>query len=182
MESGQANWHDGRRRTALVFGRFQPFHLGHQVLLLDTVTQYDFTRILVSDLPTFRIGTKRTSKADNPFTYSEREEMIKDTMRDMGISGSRFDVEPFSKAVLNLLASRKIPESDIYTVVEHGKLTYVMVGILKAARRDTESAKERQQKIDITGSEVRILMNANGEWEPLVPKATANVARSRLLA
>lgn len=54
---------------ALFIGRFQPFHLGHLEVVKNGLDQFDFIYI--------GIGSSQESNTnDNPFSYSERKEMI----------------------------------------------------------------------------------------------------------
>jgi bifunctional NMN adenylyltransferase/nudix hydrolase len=54
---------------AVVIGRFQPFHLGHDALITEAFRQADNVLVLIGSA--FQARDPR-----NPFTYEEREEMI----------------------------------------------------------------------------------------------------------
>ena len=66
-------------------GRFQPFHQGHLHLLLKALTDVDVLKI--------GIGSMQYSKtSENPFTFPEREEMIRRTLNANNIPPERYQI------------------------------------------------------------------------------------------
>lgn len=60
---------------ALIIGRFQPFHLGHEFLIQKALKE--------NDSVTIAIGSSQESRTKkNPFTYEERKQMIKSCFKD----------------------------------------------------------------------------------------------------
>lgn len=70
-------------KIALYTGRFQPFHNGHRKVVEMLVETFDLTKIA--------LGEKR---AGDILSYSEREEMIRDTFQDYKIELYRIEDLP----------------------------------------------------------------------------------------
>lgn len=67
---------------ALFIGRFQPFHVGHLLLLQQLSNQYD--EIIIG------IGSSQYhDTADNPFSFEERYQMISQSLTAVGINRYR---------------------------------------------------------------------------------------------
>jgi nicotinamide-nucleotide adenylyltransferase len=72
---------------ALFIGRFQPFHLGHLLLLERLSTQYE--EIIIG------IGSSQyQNTSDNPFSESERQQMITQSLHAVGIHKFRIVAIP----------------------------------------------------------------------------------------
>jgi nicotinamide-nucleotide adenylyltransferase len=72
---------------ALFIGRFQPFHLGHLLLLERLSTQYE--EIIIG------IGSSQyQNTSDNPFSESERKQMITQSLNAVGIHKFRIVAIP----------------------------------------------------------------------------------------
>jgi len=72
---------------ALFIGRFQPFHLGHLLLLERLSKQYE--EIVIG------IGSSQYQNTyDNPFSESERKQMITQSLRAVGIHKFRIVAIP----------------------------------------------------------------------------------------
>lgn len=69
-----------RVKRALIFGRFQPFHMGHISIAEWSLNQRGFNELV------FLVGMASENYTPrNPFTAGERIEMIRLSMRDRGI-------------------------------------------------------------------------------------------------
>lgn len=78
-----------KRVNLLFIGRFQPFHLGH----LDIIKKYFSKGFFIK----IGIGSSlKSNQKENPFTFEEREKMIKLILKKEGIKGySIFSVPDF---------------------------------------------------------------------------------------
>ena len=74
-------------KLAILIGRFQPFHLGHLANFNKAYEVADNVLILVGS--SFQ---PRTIK--NPFTYEDREHMIRSTLADSSFSSTRYSISP----------------------------------------------------------------------------------------
>lgn len=74
---------------AVIIGRFQPFHNGHQHLIQEALTHAEEVLILVG-------SANKSVNIKNPFTFQERKEMIKSTFQSMRVS-----VEPLADFTYN---------------------------------------------------------------------------------
>jgi bifunctional NMN adenylyltransferase/nudix hydrolase len=75
-------------KLAVLIGRFQPFHRGHEQVMLDALSNAD--RLLVM------VGSSNLSRTTrNPFSYEERESMIMQAMCDKGVEG-QVEIIPLS--------------------------------------------------------------------------------------
>ena len=70
------------KRRALVFGRFQPFHYGHLMVINWALSLFDEIVILVG-------MADESHTLQNPFTAGERIWMIREALRDEGIDLTR---------------------------------------------------------------------------------------------
>ena len=121
MTTDNSNW---RRPTALIIGRFQPFHEGHKALVLEAIRRVK--RVC--------IGVRSTEGIDdkNPYSFSEVRKQIEAMMpkhlaqieiiqipnithvfygRDVGYAIERIDLSPELQAIsatkIRALAQRK---------------------------------------------------------------------------
>lgn len=90
--------------TAVFIGRFQPFHLGHQSVVVNSLysnTTIDKLVILVG-------STNKHRSVKNPFTFEQRRDMILHSLQDLASSHplfcdilSKVVIEPISDYVYN---------------------------------------------------------------------------------
>lgn len=64
---------DWTKPTALMVGRFQPWHAGHRALFEEALRRYGQVAILLRDVPI---------DSNNPLSLVEREERIRDDLKD----------------------------------------------------------------------------------------------------
>jgi len=60
-------------KTALVVGRFQPFHKGHLHLIKEALKHAD--KLVIG------IGSSNIKNQDNPFSFEERKEMVEEVLQ-----------------------------------------------------------------------------------------------------
>ncbi|MEM2787642.1 MAG: adenylyltransferase/cytidyltransferase family protein, partial [Archaeoglobaceae archaeon] len=69
-------------KRALIFGRFQPFHLGHLNVIRWALERFDELVLLVG-------MADESHTLRNPFTAGERITMIRESLKEEGISLDR---------------------------------------------------------------------------------------------
>ncbi len=151
-------------RRALFVGRFQPFHRGHLYLLKRILE--DFHEVIVG------VGSSQFShQPENPFTFSERYEMIRLTLEEEGIEDWHIiaipDVGVHSQWVSHVLSL--VPSFE--AVFSHDPLTRRLfqeagIKVLDKPLLDKES---------FSGTEIRRRMLRGGKWKELVPDPVANL-------
>lgn len=149
-------------KRALFIGRFQPFHDGHLGAVLDILKQFD--QVIIA------IGSPQESYSSrNPFTCSERFEMIHRTMAstellDRTIITIAPDIK--SNAVWANYIKTILPEFDV--VFTNNQLVYALFAV--AGIRVEGMIIEDQRHI--TGTFIREnITSQKHEWEHMVPWA-----------
>ena len=148
--------------TALIIGRFQPFHLGHLLLIEEAAKEAE--HILIG------IGSSQVSrKKDNPFTAEERKAMIIASVKDMPrkIKVSVYDVPDIGNNDLWVAHVENIvPKYDV--VYTNGELERALFA--KAGYRVHATGLFNRDKY--SGTEIRRRIRSGEEWKQLVPKGT----------
>ena len=149
-------------KRGLYLGRFQPFHNGH----LDAVK----IGIENSDELVIMIGSAQHSFTKyNPFTCTERFEMIERALKYEGISGDRYHIIPIKDINNNALW---VPEVE---------LNSPKFEIVFAGNDLTKSlfAHKGYQIYDLVhqgmGTKIRDMIANDGDWKNEVPKGTLEV-------
>jgi nicotinamide-nucleotide adenylyltransferase len=150
--------------NGFLIGRFQPFHFGH----LEAVN------FALSNVEQLYIGIGSSNKSHqprNPFTAEERNQMIMSSLDE------------------NIL--KKVSIYDIPDVDDHSKWTQSIDKIIPKydiifSNDDfTQSLYEKNDKkiipvvlksrADLSGTNIRRLIQNDGNWKDLVPDGTKNV-------
>ncbi len=151
-----------RKKVALLIGRFQPFHKGHLHAVKYILDRHDFLYIGVGSA--LDSHTKR-----NPFTFSERLEMIRLALSEAGIPQDKYYVIPIPDSRYHSswvsIVKMLVPEFDI--VYSNDPLTRIL---MKENGYEVEHIPYFQREV-YTGEEFRNRVVANGEWRELVPNA-----------
>ncbi len=181
MDSNYQNdTHSETKVVGVVFGRFQPFHLSHMAALKRCSEKVDEMIVLVSDLPLLRYGhsPKMLSRAENPFDYKDRKEMIERALVDeAGIMEDKFSVHPFLKYLFDM--HRRDADQNIYIIADHGKLSKYLKAAFRSKGRKA-STYGNGAETGVHATEIRALIRAGREWEGLVPKSTADVVHTKI--
>lgn len=153
--------------AAFYIGRFQPFHKGH----LDAIEQIlkRHSRVIIG------IGSSQYSfEPLNPFPAELREEMIKKSLKDAGISGHDYtvvhipDINDDKKWVKHIRTL--CPE---FSVVYSG--TAKVKSLFLADGR--HEIVEPKFNIDVSGTMVRKKMEKGEDWEKLVPEPVPKIIK-----
>ena len=160
-----------------VHGRFQPFHNEHLEYVLAAkkrcgflwigITKHDITS---ADLNL--LGAHRELPQNNPLTFFERVEMIREALLDAQVSPGEFSFTPFPiemPAHLPNFLPNVIP--CFTTICEEWNRRKIKV--LMDLGYSVEVLWERESKA-ITGSIIRgHLVEGSSDWRSMVPPATA---------
>ena len=148
----------------LFVGRFQPFHLGHFLVIQGMVKMCRKVVIV--------IGSSQEQRTKlNPFTFEERREMIQRALQaediipvyDVEIMGIP-DVEGDEKWVEDILAKAGDVEK-VWTGTPWTKECFEKKGI---------AVQDIKEVPGISATEIRKHMKEGGDWKPMVPKDVAN--------
>lgn len=164
-------------------GKFQPFHSDHlrYVLKACEVGEHVIVGITNPD-PTYirreEADLRRSTLEANPFTYYERYLMVKESLRDLRIQPSRYDIVPFP---LNIPSSwfYYIPPEAIFLTTLYDEDEWLKTRNQKLVDGGfhTEVLWSKPKKT-VVGKEVRRRIRSGLEWESLVPSGTARVIKS----
>jgi len=149
--------------TALIIGRFQPFHLGHHMLAQEASKEAD--SILIG------VGSSQESHTrHNPFTAEERRQMILLSVKDISGKVSVFDVPDIGNNERWVEHVEKIvPKFDV--VYTNGELERSLFA--KAGYRVHATGLFNREKY--SGTEIRRRILAGERWMHLVPDGTQAV-------
>ncbi len=155
--------------TALVVGRFQPFHHGHLKVMVEVLENVG--HIIIG------IGSAQYSgSVDNPFSYEERKTMIEKSMKMESIDASRYSIHPiddihdYPKWVAHV--KKAIPHFDlVYTRSDLTKRLFTEAGM--EIREPSLYDRERY-----SGTGIRRRMIHGEKWRELVPTGTGQVIDS----
>jgi len=149
---------------ALYIGRFQPYHLGHHVVLKEMASEADEVIICIG-------SAQRSHELDNPFTAGERYLMISKSLRDEGIFN--FYIVPVLDVNRNAIwvshVESLIPPVDV--VFTNNPL----IERLFKERGYKVRAPLLFNRKEYSGSEIRRRILKNENWVSLVPQAVVDV-------
>ena len=147
-------------------GRFQPYHLGHHVVIKQIASEADEVIICIG-------SAQRSHELDNPFTAGERYLMISKSLREEGISN--FYIVPILDVNWNAVwvshVESLIPPVDV--VFTNNPL---IERLFKERGYEVRIPLLFNRK-EYSGSEIRRRMLNNENWGVLVPKAVVEVVK-----
>lgn len=151
--------------TALIVGRFQPFHLGHLKNVEYVLDRVDEVIIVIG-------SSQKSYTQDNPFTAEERTEMIRNSVGDI----NRCTIVPVSDIHDNERWIKHVvvltPKFDVvYTNSQLEKELFEKAGF----RVNEVPFFEKE---DYSATNIRGNIRNGREWEHLVPKGTSDVVRN----
>ncbi|MCS7121555.1 MAG: nicotinamide-nucleotide adenylyltransferase [Archaeoglobaceae archaeon] len=155
-------------KRALIFGRFQPFHLGHLYVIKWALERFDELVLLVG-------MADESHTLRNPFTAGERIWMIREGLKEAGIDLSR-------------IITATVPTMSVY--VGHALYIINLVPQVKAIiTRNPVIAKVFEDaglevvippefdRSKFRGTHIRKLMLEDGSWEELVPRSVERIVK-----
>lgn len=143
----------------LFIGRFQPFHNGHLSVVKKALQEVD--QLIIG------IGSAEDNfLPENPFTCSERYQMIENTLLAEGITADKFSIFPARNIHNYALWVDHVqllipPFSRVYTGSQIVKQLFQHHGNYDIADVDKE--------LPINATKIRDLMKSGGDWQSLVP-------------
>lgn len=149
-------------RRGIYVGRFQPFHMGHLLVIKYILKHVDELVIVIG-------SAQYSHRIDDPFTTGERLTMIHKALREANIAVERCWIVPVRDVNVHMLWVAEVvgytPKFDV--VYANEPLTRRLfseagfkVNSIPYQKRDVYSA-----------SEIRKRMLANKDWESLVPES-----------
>ncbi len=162
--------------TGVVHGRFQILHLKHMEYMLAAkmrcrMMYVGITHPDISAYPASSpIDTHGTTKRDNPLTYLERYEMIRDALLDFGVKRDEFEIVPFPVSHPEMIREY-VPEGAVHYMSLYSEWDEERNRILQAQGFKVEILwkKDREQK-EITGTLLRDRIARDEDWQQYMPK------------
>jgi nicotinamide-nucleotide adenylyltransferase len=168
-----------RVRLGMVHGRFQPFHNGHLAYLLGAAAASDEVYVGITNPDPARVlpdplDLLRHLPESNPFTYAERQLMVKAAAQDAGLDLARVHVIPFP-----------VNEPELWPA-------YVPAGVTHFIRLFSDWGRGKRDRLEaagypvvvldegdakeVSGADVRAALRAGDPaWRALVPAGVARV-------
>ncbi len=149
-------------------GRFQPFHLGHLDLVKQILSECDEVVIAIT-------SSQFNYLEKDPFTASERIEMIYQALKEDGVDLSRCFIIPienqFNIATWTSYLKSTLPQFDkVYSGNEYVSMLLADTGIPVIKPKFLE--RERYN-----ATRIRNLMIEDQNWQSFVPPIVANVIK-----
>ncbi|MFQ5903383.1 MAG: adenylyltransferase/cytidyltransferase family protein [Candidatus Binatia bacterium] len=168
-------------RFGMIHGRFQPFHNGHWEYLQLAAARCETLIIGItnpdpSQIAEEEIACHRHRADSNPYTFFERQLMIREALLNGGYNLDRIIFIPFP---INFPDRWQyyVPSDVVHYVRIFSIWEQTKVDRLRAAGHAVEVLQEGIEKA-IEATEVRRRMRTGEPWEELIPAATARVLRS----
>lgn len=155
--------------NGIVFGRFQLLYLKQMEYLL--AVKMRCKKLIIGITKPDGVRGKERKDFDNPFTYYERFEMIRDALLDFGVKREEFEIVPFPmehpERILNYVPKNSVLYMDILGEESGEKLNVMEAMNLKAdvVRRKHSGVRGK------TDAEIRMLIAKGREWKWEVPKS-----------
>ena len=163
----------------VIHGRFQALHLKHMEYLLAAkmrcrLLYVGITHPDISAYPASSpLDVHGIIRKDNPLTYIERYEMIRDSLLEFGVKREEFEIIPFPVSRPEML-KMYAPEDAVYYMGICGDWDREKWRILTSLGLKTEILWERTaEEKGITGTELRALIAEGSAWRQYMPKAAA---------
>jgi len=154
--------------TALLIGRFQPFHNGHLEVVKKILGECE--GIIIA------IGSSQYSHTkENPFTGGERLSMISEALADEDIPRHKYTVIPLPDVNNNSLWV-----SHVKAFCPHFDVVYTQNLLSKRLFEEANITVRGQPMFDrhkYSGTEIREQMINEEGWESHVPKGVAKVIK-----
>lgn len=166
----------------MVHGRFQPFHNGHLEYLKLALDRCQSLLVGITNPDPFQTASEATSnhrhlEESNPYTYFERQVMIRDTLADEGVDPKRIIYIPFP---VNMPDRWRyyLPTGVVHYMRVFSPWEQAKADRLRDAGYDVEILQPGAVK-EVEATSVRQLMLRGEDWKALVPAAVAHYLETR---
>lgn len=155
-------------KNALFIGRFQPFHLGHLSVIQKALQEND--RLFIG------IGSSEANfQPENPFTCSERFQMIEAALDELCIPRQKYDIVTIRNIDNFALWVQHVelyipPFQKIYTGSEIVKFLYQYHNTHNASSYEIIQV---EKKLNISATKIRQAMIEGIDWKSFVPPSVA---------
>ena len=150
--------------NGFLIGRFQPFHLGHVEAVKFALSNVDYLYIGIG-------SSNKSNELRNPFTSDERNQMIRSSLDQNILQHVSIydipDLDDHSKWTASI--DKIIPKYDIvfsnddFTQNLYEKNCKKIIPVVLKSRED------------LSGTNIRRLIQTDGNWKDLVPNGTKNI-------
>lgn len=159
--------------NALFIGRFQPFHLGHLAVIKKAIKEND--RLFIG------IGSSEANfRPPNPFTCSERFQMIEAALEAAKIPREKYEIvtvrniDNFALWVRHL-ALYIPPFQKVYTGSDTVKYLFEAHNRTSKNPYEIIDIEYIKKDLKISGTLIRNLMLKKGAWQKLLPKSVVSL-------
>lgn len=158
----------------VIHGRFQPFHIGHLDYLMEAKSKCSFLYIGIANpdpsLTAYNDkGPHRALEKSNPFTYYERQLMIRELMRSLGISSNEYDFVPFPINRPELI-QYYVPKDSAFFITIYDEWGKEKKRILEGLGLNVVVLEEGGTNLKkATGTEIRKLIAEGKSWREFIP-------------
>lgn len=152
-------------------GRFQPFHNGHLGCIIRALNQVEQLSIIIAG--------PSTPNLDNPYSFEERERMIKETLNPL-FESERCKIyyqkdKPTDQQWMEEIFSQ-VPEFQI--LFSNNENT---VNVIKRFHNNCKIGDLPKVNMDhYSGTNIRMKILRNEKWRHLVPSATFEVLQNNI--
>ncbi len=168
---------------AAVTGRFQPFHRDHLDLIMHAMKRADALVIGITNpdqrsrIPDAASAHRHTDAA-NPFSYFDRQRMVRSALLGACIEPEAFTIVPFPLDEPGVYGDY-IPKDALQLVRTFSPWEHRKVSLLEAGGYTVE-VLEGDPQTRIHATDVRRAIAEGRPWEHWVPKGAADVLRTIL--
>ena len=156
------------KKTALLIGRYQPFHKGHLEVVKQILNECD--ELIIG------IGSAQYSHTkENPFTAGERLEMIRAALDAENVPRDRYMIIPIQD-----LHNNSIWVHHIKAICPNFDVIYTRNPLATRLFQEGSIKVKAQPLFDrhiYSGTAIREEMIAGGDWEKFIPGASAKIIR-----
>lgn len=166
-------------RIGVVHGRFQPFHNGHLDYALTAKGRCDFLYIGIANpdpslTQAHQANEARATLPSNPFTYFERQAMIKAALLAAGLSQDEFELVPFPINFPEYIRYYT-PASATYFMTIYDAWGRAKKETLESLGLKVEVLEEGTPDLKLAaGTTIRKTITEQKRWEQFVPPAVAD--------
>ncbi len=166
-------------KIGVVHGRFQPFHNGHLDYALTAKRKCDFLYIGIANpdpslTQAHQANEARATPDSNPFTYFERQAMIKAALLAEGLSQDEFELVPFPINFPEYIRYYT-PASATYFITIYDAWGRAKKETLELLGLHVDVLEEGGPELKLAaGTTIRKTITEQAPWEKFVPKAVSD--------